>query len=94
MRLCWKLLLPLSLANIFVTGVVYLAIDEAGPGMASTLQVLGDVSQAFVALVADYFVLRAIVGWFRPSKHKAWHVGSTAKLAAELGGTKRSPMQA
>jgi NADH:ubiquinone oxidoreductase subunit H len=30
MRLGWKVLLPLSLANIFVTGLVLLLIDGGG----------------------------------------------------------------
>jgi NADH-quinone oxidoreductase subunit H len=30
MDLCWKIMLPLSLANIFVTGLAILLIQEAG----------------------------------------------------------------
>jgi NADH:ubiquinone oxidoreductase subunit H len=29
MDLCWKILLPLSIANIFVTGIVLLVIQGA-----------------------------------------------------------------
>ena len=30
MDLCWKIMLPLSLANIFVTGLVILWLKELG----------------------------------------------------------------
>jgi hypothetical protein len=35
-----------------------------------------------------------VVGLFRPSKHSRWIVGTSARFAAALGGTKRTPMQA
>jgi NADH-quinone oxidoreductase subunit H len=94
MKLGWKVLLPASLANILVTGVVYLAIDKAGAGAASGLKFAGDVTQAILAVGMTYYLIRALVGWFTPSKHKKTIVGSSAMQAEELGGTKATPMQA
>src|SRR5271166_6729981 len=41
MKLGWKILLPASLANVLVTGVVYLGIDMAGPRLAEALRAVG-----------------------------------------------------
>ncbi len=95
MKLCWRILLPLSLANILVTGVVYLLLDHAGPVLGNTLQMIGDLTQAVVAIAITYFVLSIVIGLIRPTRRTSWVVGSTAKLAQRFGGTPRSPrMQA
>jgi NADH-quinone oxidoreductase subunit H len=94
MKLGWRLLLPASLANILVTGVVWLAIDKAGPQVSDGLQVAGDVTQAVVAVVATYLVVRLVVGLRAPVKHERTLLGSSAAQAAKRGGTKATPMQA
>jgi NADH-quinone oxidoreductase subunit H len=94
MKLCWKVLLPISLANIFVTGVTFMAIDKSGPDVTSALKLVADVTQAIVAILITYYVVRGVVGWFRPSKHATWLVGSSANQADGVGGTKETPMQA
>lgn len=93
MKLGWRTLLPLSLANVLVTGVVWMAFDKAGPQVQAGLDVAGDLTQAFVAVLFAYLAVRGAVGFFRPTKHKSWIVGSAAKLASELGGTPVTPMQ-
>ena len=35
MKLGWRVLLPASLANLFATGILWLAIDRAGPEMSN-----------------------------------------------------------
>ncbi len=94
MKLCWKVLLPISLANIFLTGIIFMAIDNAGADVAAGLKIAADVTQALVALTITYFVLRGIIGFIRPSKHTPWVVGSSANQAELAGGSKESPMQA
>jgi hypothetical protein len=95
MKLGWKVLLPASLGNILVTGVVYLAVQRGGPGVTDALAVAGDVTMAIVAVVITFLVVRGAIGFFSPvrTKHK-WIVGTAAQLAARAGGTKSSPMQA
>jgi len=46
MKLGWRVLLPASLANVFVTGILYLAADQAGPSVADGLKIAADVTQA------------------------------------------------
>jgi NADH-quinone oxidoreductase subunit H len=94
MKLGWKLLLPASLANILVTGVVWLALDKAGAAASDGLKVAGDVTQALIAVTATYFLVRGVAGFFAPVKHQRDLVGSSAAFSAKGGGTKSAAMQA
>jgi NADH-quinone oxidoreductase subunit H len=94
MKLGWRVLLPLSLANILVTGAVWLAIDSAGPAVADALKLAADLTQALVALGLAYLVGSAVLGFFAPIKHLRTLLGSSAEVAARHGGTKSGPMQA
>jgi NADH-quinone oxidoreductase subunit H len=86
MKLGWRVLLPASLANILVTGVVWLALDNAGPAVSDALSIL--------ALAMTYFVARAVIGLLTPVRHERTLLGSSADAAAKSGGTKTEPMQA
>jgi NADH-quinone oxidoreductase subunit H len=94
MKLGWRVLLPASLANILVTGCIYLAIDRAGAAASGGLKIAADVTQAFVAVLVTYFVVRAIAGFVAPVKHERQIIGSSASQAAALGGTKSLAKQA
>jgi NADH-quinone oxidoreductase subunit H len=94
MKLGWRLLLPSSLANILVTGIVWLALDRAGPAVSDALKVAGDATQAIVVVTITYFVVRALLGFFSPVTHQRTLLGSSAGVAAKRGGTKTEPMQA
>jgi NADH-quinone oxidoreductase subunit H len=94
MKLGWRLLLPLSLMNILVTGVVYLALDKGGPTVSDALQVFADVTQAVVAVILIMLPVWAIIGMFGHIKHQRDLIGSSAEQASERGGTKATPMQA
>jgi NADH-quinone oxidoreductase subunit H len=94
MKLGWRVLLPASLANILVTGVVWLSLDRAGPAATDVLKVVGDVTQAIVAVTMTYLVVRLVTGFFKPAKHLRTLLGSSAETAAKRGGTKSAPMQA
>jgi NADH-quinone oxidoreductase subunit H len=94
MKLCWKILLPVSLANIFVTGVVWLLIDMAPPSVGSLFQLAGDVTQALVAGAVTFLVGSAIVGLTRARKKDARIVGQSAELTNKFGKSPISPMQA
>jgi len=94
MKLGWLMLLPASLANILVTGIVWLAIDKAGPATADFLKAAGDVTQAIVAAVALSAVVGALRSFFGPVKRESTLLGSSAAVATKRGGTKSEPMQA
>ncbi len=94
MKLGWTVLLPLSLANIFATGVVSLAIQSGGEGLASTLKLTADLTQGFIAATITGLVIWAIVGFTRTPARREAVVGSSAQLAAAAGGTKEAPITA
>ncbi len=94
MKLGWKVLLPTSLANILVTGVVWLGLDQAGPTVRDALKTVGDVTQAVVAVATAYVLIRGVRGLFAVVRHEQTLLGSSADQAAKLGGTKSSVMQA
>jgi NADH-quinone oxidoreductase subunit H len=93
MKLGWRVLLPLSLANVLVTGVGYLAVHQASDQVQAAFKVAADVTQAIVAVVLTYLIVRAVVGFFRKPSRRPWIVGSAARYAAELGGTPITPWQ-
>jgi NADH-quinone oxidoreductase subunit H len=94
MKLGWRIILPLSFANILVTGVVVLALGEANARVQGGLKVAADVTQAIVAAGILFLVIRAVIGFIGPVKHDRTLLGSSAGQAAKRGGTKAEPMQA
>jgi NADH-quinone oxidoreductase subunit H len=94
MKLGWRVLLPASLANILVTGVVWLVLDQAGSEVADALRLVADLTQAVVVAVLGYLVFRLVTGWFAPFKHERTLLGSSAAQSEKLGGTKSTAMQA
>jgi NADH-quinone oxidoreductase subunit H len=94
MKLGWKVLLPASLANLFATGIIWLALDRLGPQVSSGLEVVGSVTQAVVAVAILAAVVLVVVGMMTPRKHRQTLAGTAAKFAEALGGSKETPMQA
>ena len=94
MKLGWTKLLPLSLANLMVTGVLVLAADGAGPGVKDALRIAADVTQGLVALGALAAFVALVVGLLEPVERKKFIKSTTARLAAAAGGTKTEPQQA
>ncbi len=93
MKLGWTVLLPVSLANIFVTGVLYLACESAGEGMAHALKAAGDVTQAITAAVLTFLPLWALYGFFNTRAKDKTLIGTSGDMAAAAGGTKTTAMQ-
>jgi NADH-quinone oxidoreductase subunit H len=96
MKLGWRVLLPASLANIAVTGVVGLVLNDAAQSHdgALALKTLADVTQGIVAVFITYLLVRLVAGLFAPIRHERTLLGSSAESAAKHGGTKAAPMQA
>jgi NADH-quinone oxidoreductase subunit H len=92
MKLGWTVLLPASLANIFVTGIVWLALQRGGDNAANGLKVAADVTQGLVAFSITALVVWAVVGFTRSPRRDVNVVGSSAKLAAAAGGAKEAPI--
>ena len=94
MKLGWTKLLPASLANILVTGIVLLAIDSAGATVASIIDILCDLSQAIVA-IGGMLLGVGFVTWLLEPRRTRRLVASTASRYAEAaGGVVPTEMQA
>ncbi|MGK3997209.1 complex I subunit 1/NuoH family protein [Sorangium sp. So ce1024] len=94
MRLGWTKLLPLTLVNMMVTGVLILAVDSAPAGLRDGLQVAADISQGIVALGGFAAVVALIAGLLEPVERQRFLHSTSARFAAAAGGTKAAPQQA
>lgn len=94
MKLGWRVLLPLALANVAVTGVVYLAIAQGGASLAGALDVVAQTTQALVAFAITAGLVVLVIGFFKKRDKAPRLVGSAGKYASETGGTPVSPMGA
>jgi NADH-quinone oxidoreductase subunit H len=94
MRLGWRKLLPASLVNILVTGLVVLLIQDASSTVQRGLGVLGDVTRALVAAVSIFGVVALVRFLLEPAEKRRSLASSAAQFAARQGGTREAPMQA
>ena len=94
MRLGWRKLLPASLANVLVTGVVVMAIVTGGPAVAKFMSLLADYSKAFVALAGLGGFVYFVVFLVKPVHKRKSLASSSAQFAAAAGGTRSARMSA
>jgi NADH-quinone oxidoreductase subunit H len=94
MKLGWTVLLPASLANIFATGIVWLALQRGGDSVAAGLKVAADVTQGFTAVLITVLLGWAVVGFMRRPQRVTQILGTSAEMAEAAGGTKTAPMRA
>jgi NADH-quinone oxidoreductase subunit H len=93
MKLGWTFLLPLSLANIFVTGIAWLALQRGGASVQNGLKVAADVTQGLVAAAITGLILWIVIGLVRKPRRHEDIVGTSAKFAAAAGGAKEAPIR-
>ncbi|HET9957721.1 MAG TPA: complex I subunit 1 family protein [Polyangiaceae bacterium] len=94
MRLGWRKLLPASLFNIVITGLLVLAFQSAGENVQRGLGVLADVTKLIVAvggLVAFVSFVRFLLA---PRNKRRLLATTSAQFAAALGGTRSARMEA
>ncbi len=94
MKLGWTKLLPLSIANMMVTGVVLLAIQGAGAGVTGALRIAADATQGIVAVAFVAGFVAFVVGMLEPVERKRFIKSTTSRFAAAAGGTKATTQQA
>jgi len=94
MKIGWRVLLPLSLANIFVTGCIVLGVDKSSLGFQGGLKVAADITQAALVVGLTGLTIAGVFWMLKRHKDSTWIVGSSAERALAAGGTKESPMQA
>ena len=94
MRLGWRKLLPASLANVLVTGVIVMAIVTGGPAVGKFMSLLADYTKAFVALAGLGGFIYFIVFLVKPVHKRKSLASSSAQFAAAAGGTRSARMSA
>jgi NADH-quinone oxidoreductase subunit H len=94
MRLGWRKLLPVSLVNILVTGLLILAVQSAGPAAHEALRFAGDLTMALVAVVGAVGFVAFIVFLVQPAHKRRLLTTTSAQFAAALGGTRTARMGA
>jgi NADH-quinone oxidoreductase subunit H len=94
MRLGWRKILPLSLINILVTGMVMLAIQSASPSVVEGLGVAGQVSEAVVAIIGIVAGIAFVRFLLKPAEHRRVLSSTSARFAAWAGGTKTAKLGA
>jgi NADH-quinone oxidoreductase subunit H len=87
MRLGWRMLLPLSLANVLLTGVLILVVQAGGPSMASALAVASDLTKALIAAFGLFGWIVFMLFVLKPAEHRRMLASTSARFATSLGGT-------
>ena len=94
MRLGWRVLLPLSLGNILVTGLLILIADGASEPFQRGLVVAADLTKLVLA-AAGLLAFAALVRFLlTPPRHQRLVATSSARFAAAAGGTRKAQMGA
>jgi NADH-quinone oxidoreductase subunit H len=70
MKLGWRMLLPAALANVFLTGVLVLAVERASYDTLDQLQAVADVCNAVVAIAMIVGFVMIVFGLFTPTQRE------------------------
>jgi NADH-quinone oxidoreductase subunit H len=90
----WKFLLPATIGNLVITGLVVLVVDQAGPAVGKALQIVAHATQFAVALTAVVLLVRFVQLLLSPVERKRFLRSTAAMRAARFGGTKQEALQA
>jgi NADH-quinone oxidoreductase subunit H len=94
MKLGWRKLLPASLVNILVTGMLILLVQEGGPALARGMDTAADVTMLVIAVVGIWAVVQLVLFILKPARKRRLLATSSAQFAAAMGGTRTTRMQA
>lgn len=92
MKLGWRMLLPASLINILVTGLVVLVVQGMSSTAVAGLEVLAQLTQALVAVAGIVALIAFVRLLLTPAEHRRMLASSSARYAS--AGTRRFPMGA
>lgn len=90
----WKFLLPATIANLIITGLVTLVVDQGSPAIAASLRLLADVANFVVVVTVTGLLVRFVLLLLSPVERKRFLRSTSAARAARFGGVKTQPMQA
>lgn len=94
MRLGWRVLLPLSLGNVLVTGLLILVAGSASDSLKHALDVTADLTKALLAAAALVGFAAMVIFLLSPPRHQRLIASTSARFAAAAGGTHDAQMGA
>ena len=94
MKFGWTKLLPAAIANLVVTAVVVVALDQAGQSTHDILNILGSCAQLAVVLGMVAFPAYLVSVFLRPRNRTSFLQSSSARFARAAGGVRPGAMQA
>jgi NADH-quinone oxidoreductase subunit H len=94
MKLGWRVLLPLSLGNILLTGLLILVINSGSESFKVAVDVAADLTKAALALGGLVALVAMVRFALSPPAHRKSVASSSARFAAAAGGTRDATMGA
>jgi NADH-quinone oxidoreductase subunit H len=94
MNLCWRKLLPWSLVNILVTGLVMMAVATGGTFAEQVLRQVAQYTKLLVVVASVAATVALVVFLLKPVGHRRTVLSSSAKYAEMFGSTPTGSMGA
>ncbi len=94
MKLGWRVLLPLSLGNILVTGLLILVVNTGSEALQTAANVAADLTKAVIALGGLIGLVVFVRFLLSPPAHRQSVASTSARFAAAAGGTRKAVMGA
>ena len=94
MDLCWKKLLPASLVNILITGMVMLLVMGGSEQFQAGLQYVASLTHVAVALVGAGAAIILVLFLLKPASHTRMPDTTSSNYARTMGGTRSARMGA
>jgi NADH-quinone oxidoreductase subunit H len=94
MRLGWRVLLPISLGNILLTGFLILVAQAASEELQAALSAAADLTKAVLVLGGAVGIVAFARLLLSAPSHKQSLASSSARFAAAAGGTHNAEMGA
>jgi len=87
-------LLPLSLGNILLTGLLILVVNTGSEPLQAAVNVAADLTKAAIALGGLVAFVAAVRFALSPPAHRQSVASTSARFAAAAGGTRNAEMGA
>jgi NADH-quinone oxidoreductase subunit H len=94
MNLGWKILLPASIGNILVTGVVIGVVQLIHADASVALAWAGDFTQLLIAAVGLWAFVALAIELLKPARHRRLTLTSAAHFVEQMGGLRSRRMGA
>jgi len=94
MNLGWRILLPASIGNILLTGLLIGLVQMTDTGSSLAFEWAGDLSQLLIAALGLWALVALIIGVLKPARHRRLTFTSAAHFVEQMGGLRSRRMGA